>query len=53
MRLITNIKARQEKAKKEVLEYIAPQIEAQQNESVIIVQLDPPINENLNGLIAN
>ena len=53
VRLITNIKARQEKAKKDILEYIAPQIEEQQDKPVIIVQLDPPIDENLNGLIAN
>ncbi len=53
VRLITNVKARQEKTKKEVLEIIQPQIEEQWNKPVIIIQLDPPINENLNGLVAN
>lgn len=53
VRTAANVKNRQERTKKEVLERILPQVEAQINNPAIFVTFDTPIDENLNGLIAN
>lgn len=53
VRVAANVKARQEKIKKEVFDSVLPQLEEQKDKPIIVVKFDPPINENLNGLLAN
>ena len=53
VRTAANVKNRQERTKKEVLEKILPQVETQINNPAIFITFDEPIDENLNGLIAN
>lgn len=53
LRLVTNVKSRQEKTKKEILDNILPTIDPESTDPIIIVKFTEPIDENLNGLLAN
>lgn len=53
IRTAANVKNRQERVKKDILEMILPQVEEQVNNLAIFIIFDEPIDENLNGLLAN
>ncbi len=53
IRTAANVKNRQERVKKDILEMILPQVEEQVNNLAIFIIFNEPIDENLNGLLAN
>ena len=53
LRLVTNIKSRQEKTKKDILDKILPTIDAESTDPILVILFPEPIDENLNGLLAN
>lgn len=53
LRVATNVKARQEKTKKEILDRILPTIDPDSTDPILVITFPDPIDENLNGLLAN
>lgn len=53
VRLATNIKSRQERTKKDALEQITSAVEECADDPVVFAVFEKPIDENLNGLLAN
>ena len=53
IRTCSNVKNRQERNKEQILNQVLPMAESMQNEPILIIKLEVPIDENLNGLIAN
>ena len=53
LRVAGSVKNRQEKTKKEILDKILPTIDPESPECILVITPPEPIDENLNGLLAN